>query len=212
MPGAIAATMLWLNTGPAFAQSGATAAEPAHLEEIVVTAQKRRENVQDAPLTVTAVSGDSLISAGITTVQELNRVDPALQIGHATGTVTTFIRGVGNPVTTAGNEASVPVYIDDVYFVRAAYPFFDLASIERVEVLKGPQGTLFGRNASGGVISIYTKDPNLHANELEARLRQLQHDRRKGLRQLCVLRSLGRELIVELQQPDRWLGQEPRIG
>jgi iron complex outermembrane receptor protein len=152
---------------PAETQS---AAAPTSLEEVVVTAQKRSQNVQDTPLSVTAVSGDSLISAGITTVQELNRIDPALQIGHATGTVTTFIRGVGNPVTTAGNEASVPVYIDDVYFVRAAYPFFDLASIERVEVLKGPQGTLFGRNASGGVISIYTKDPRLHSNEFEARL------------------------------------------
>ncbi len=144
-------------------------AQENQLQDIVVTAQKRSQNVQDTPLSVTAVSGEQLASAGIGTVQELNRVDPALQIGHATGTVTTFIRGIGNPVTTAGNEASVPVYIDDVYFIRASVPFFDLASIERVEVLKGPQGTLFGRNASGGVISIYTKDPSQNA-ELEARL------------------------------------------
>ena len=142
---------------------------PEGLQEIVVTAQKRAQNVQDTPLSVTAIGGAALAAQGITTVQELNRIDPALQIGHATGTVTTFIRGIGNPVTTAGNEASVPVYIDDVYFVRAAVPFFDLASIERVEVLKGPQGTLFGRNASGGVISIYTKDPG-HKPELEARI------------------------------------------
>lgn len=144
-------------------------AQENQLQDIVVTAQKRSQNVQDTPLSVTAVSGEQLASVGIATVQELNRVDPALQIGQATGTVTTFIRGIGNPVTTAGNEASVPVYIDDVYFVRASVPFFDLASVERVEVLKGPQGTLFGRNASGGVISIYTKDPSQHA-ELEARL------------------------------------------
>jgi iron complex outermembrane recepter protein len=147
-----------------------SAAAPATLEEVVVTAQKRKQNLQETPLTVTAISGDSLAAVGVTTVQELNRVDTALQIGHATGTVTTFIRGIGNPVTTAGNEASVPVYIDDVYFVRAAFPFFDLASIDRVEVLKGPQGTLFGRNASGGVISIYSKDPNLRANDLDVRL------------------------------------------
>jgi iron complex outermembrane receptor protein len=139
------------------------------LEDIVVTAQKRSQNVQDTPLSVTAVSGDTLASQGINSVQELNRIDPALQIGQATGTVTTFIRGIGNPVTTSGNEASVPVYIDDVYFVRASVPFFDLVSIDRVEVLKGPQGTLFGRNASGGVISIYTKDPSQDA-ELEARM------------------------------------------
>lgn len=152
------------------AQAQDVADESVGLAEIVVTAQKSAQNVQDVPLSVTAVSGAALTSAGITTVQELNRVDPALQIGHATGTVTTFIRGIGNPVTTAGNEASVPIYIDDVYFVRASVPFFDLASIDRVEVLKGPQGTLFGRNASGGVISIYTKDPSLSSPELEARV------------------------------------------
>jgi len=130
------------------------------LAEIVVTAQKRSQNVQDTPLSITAVSGDTLVKAGIQQVGELNRIDPALQISAGAGVLTTFIRGVGNPVTTAGNEASVPVYIDDVYFIRAAAPFFDLASVERVEVLKGPQGTLFGRNASGGVISVYTRDPS----------------------------------------------------
>lgn len=140
------------------------------LEEVVVTAQKRQENVQETPLAVTAISGDALESKGISEVRELSRIDAALQIGQATGVVTTFIRGVGNPVTTAGNEASVPVYIDDVYFIRAATPFFNLSSVERVEVLKGPQGTLFGRNASGGVISIYTRDPDFSAPEAEVRV------------------------------------------
>ncbi|MFC3443516.1 TonB-dependent receptor [Sphingobium rhizovicinum] len=161
------ATLVGL-TGTA-AQAQEAQSENYQLQDIVVTAQKRSQNVQDTPLSVTAVSGEALVSQGITSVQELNRIDPALQIGQATGTVTTFIRGIGNPVTTAGNEASVPVYIDDVYFIRAGFPFFDLASVDRVEVLKGPQGTLFGRNASGGVISIYTKDPSQDA-ELEARM------------------------------------------
>lgn len=147
---------------PAMAQ-GIQAADDAQnevgLAEIIVTAQKRSQNVQDAPLSITAVTGDTLINAGIQQVGELNRIDPSLQISAGAGVLTTFIRGVGNPVTTAGNEASVPVYIDDVYFIRAAAPFFDLASVDRVEVLKGPQGTLFGRNASGGVISVYTRDP-----------------------------------------------------
>ncbi|WP_145204627.1 TonB-dependent receptor [Sphingobium sp. B2] len=156
-------------SSPAFAQ-GAQPAQPMQnadsaesnvgLADIVVTAQKRSQNVQDTPLTITAVSGDALVKAGIQQVGELNRIDPALQISAGAGVLTTFIRGVGNPVTTAGNEASVPVYIDDVYFIRAAAPFFNLSSVERVEVLKGPQGTLFGRNASGGVISVYTRDPS----------------------------------------------------
>ncbi len=152
---------------PALAQE---AEQSGGLAEIVVTAQKRSQNVQDAPLAVTALAGDTLVKSGVSEVRELSRLDPTVQVGQATGVVNTFIRGIGNPVTTAGNEASVPVYIDDVYFVRAAAPFFDLASVDRVEILKGPQGTLFGRNASGGVISIYTKDPNFSKPELEMRL------------------------------------------
>lgn len=143
------------------AQDAATDKQPSEgLAEIVVTAQKRSENVQRIPLAVTAVSGDALAAQGVVNVGELSRIDPTLQIGQASGSLTTFIRGIGNPVTTAGNEASVPVYIDDVYFVRAGFAFLDLVSIERVEVLKGPQGTLFGRNASGGVINITTRDPS----------------------------------------------------
>lgn len=155
----------------ASAEAVAASEEPSYgLQTIIVTAQKRAENVQDTPLSITAVSGETLAAQGITEVADLNRIDPGLQIGKSTGVVTTFIRGIGNPVTTAGNEASVPVYIDDVYFVRAAFPYFDLASVERVEVLKGPQGTLFGRNASGGVINVVTKDPNTASTELQASL------------------------------------------
>lgn len=145
---------------PAEAMQDADAQADGRLADIVVTAQKRSQNVQDTPLSITAVDGDALVKAGIQQVGELNRIDPSLQISAGAGVLTTFMRGVGNPVTTAGNEASVPVYIDDVYFIRAAAPFFDLASVDRVEVLKGPQGTLFGRNASGGVISVYTRDPS----------------------------------------------------
>jgi iron complex outermembrane receptor protein len=149
---------------PSFAQdtkeqSAASQPEGGQLQEIIVTAQKRSQNVQDTPLSVTAVSGAALEAASVTSVQELRLIDPALQISQNEGVVTTFIRGIGNPVATAGNEASVPVYIDDVYYSRASPAFFDLANVDRVEVLKGPQGTLFGRNASGGVISVYTRDP-----------------------------------------------------
>jgi len=167
---------------PALAQTApaAPAAEPAPattgLQEIVVTAQKRAQNVQDTPLSVTAVSGASLATKSVVKVEDLARIDPALQIGHSTGIVTTFIRGIGNPVTTAGNEASVPVYIDDVYFVRPSYPFFSLGSVDRVEVLKGPQGTLFGRNASGGVISIYTRDPDFNTPEMSGKIGGANYD------------------------------------
>jgi iron complex outermembrane recepter protein len=165
------------------------------LEEIIVTAQKRTENVQDTPLSVTAIAGPVLEAASITTVRDLSRMDPTLQIGQATGTVTTFIRGIGNPVTTAGNEASVPVYIDDVYFIRAGFPFFDLANIERVEVLKGPQGTLFGRNASGGVISMHTRDPGEEA-EVKGKIGYGNYDTVYG--QLYAATPLGDHLAVDI--------------
>lgn len=183
-------------------------AQDTGLEEIVVTAQKRAENVQDTPLSVTAISGIKLANQGITQVSDLNRVDPALQIGQSTGTVTTFIRGIGNPVTTAGNEASVPIYIDDVYFVRAAFPFFDLSSISRVEVLKGPQGTLFGRNASGGVISIYTKDPG-YKPELEARLGYSNYETMDGkfYGNLPITDTLAANLAVSYHWQDQGWGQ-----
>lgn len=188
-------------------------AQETGLADIVVTAQKSAQNVQDIPLSVTAVSGEALQSKGITTVQELNRVDPALQIGHATGTVTTFIRGIGNPVTTAGNEASVPVYIDDVYFVRASVPFFDLASIERVEVLKGPQGTLFGRNASGGVISIYTKDPSLTSPELEAHLGYGNYETMdaKLYASMPIGENLAANISVSYHNQDEGWGKNKRL-
>ena len=184
---------------PAFAQDAAAPAAAAGttgLQEIVVTAQKRAQNVQDTPLSVTAVSGNSLAAKSVVKVEDLSRIDPALQIGHSTGVVTTFIRGIGNPVTTAGNEASVPVYIDDVYFVRASYPFFALGSVDRVEVLKGPQGTLFGRNASGGVISIYTRDPNLNTAEMSGKVGGANYDTVYG--QLYVNRPFTNTLAWNL--------------
>ncbi|MET0988463.1 MAG: TonB-dependent receptor [Steroidobacteraceae bacterium] len=202
----------WITTAlaaaPAYSADTSTGdADRNQLEEIVVTAQKREQNVQETPLSITAVTGDALEKIGVTTVQELNRVDPALQIGQATGTVTTFIRGIGNPVTTAGNEASVPVYIDDVYFVRASTTFFDLASVERVEILKGPQGTLFGRNASGGVISIYTKDPNLEEAEADVRLGYANYDTRdaKGYFSVPLGSTVAANLAISYHdQNDGW--------
>jgi iron complex outermembrane recepter protein len=146
---------------PAVAQteSASTKSDDNQLAEIVVTAQKRSENIQDAPLSVTAFTGSALTAAGVTVVSDLGEVDSTLQFSAIGGLATVFLRGLGNPVATSGNEASVPIYIDDVYYSRLSPSFFDLANVNDVEVLKGPQGTLFGRNASAGVISIYTRDP-----------------------------------------------------
>jgi iron complex outermembrane recepter protein len=146
---------------PAIAQTQGTSinSEDNELAEIVVTVQKRSENIQDAPLSVTAFTGSTLTAAGVTVVSDLGEVDSTLQFSAIGGIATVFMRGLGNPVATAGNEASVPMYIDDVYYSRLSPSFFDLVNVNDVEILKGPQGTLFGRNASAGVLSIYTRDP-----------------------------------------------------
>jgi iron complex outermembrane recepter protein len=141
------------------AQTASTGSD--QIEEIVVTAQKRDQNLQKIPISVTAVSGETLEAQGITDVSSFARTTSGLQLGQGTaGVVVPFLRGVGTSATNLGAESSVAVYADGVYFSRLPAGFFSLSDVERVEVLKGPQGTLFGRNSSAGVIQIITKDPS----------------------------------------------------
>lgn len=143
---------------PAAVEAEATGS--GQLQEIVVTAQRREQNLQDTPLAVTAFNGAALQAAGIDNVKDLAHVDPSLNFGQVVGVYLPFLRGIGNPAGgNLGNESSVPVYIDDMYYTRLSTAYLAINSIERVEVLKGPQGTLFGRNSSGGAIQMFTKDP-----------------------------------------------------
>ena len=144
------------------------AASSTQLQDIVVTAQRREQNLQDVPVSVTAFNADTLARRGISNVQQLTQVDPSLNLGQSTGVVFPFIRGVGNPTASSiGNESSVPVYIDDVYYTRLSRVLLELGNVERVEVLKGPQGTLFGRNASGGALQFFTRDPRDRAFQMK---------------------------------------------
>lgn len=144
---------------PAFADE----AEGAGMSEdvIIVTAQRRSESIQDVPVSVAAFSNETLETARVENVFDLQQLDPSLSLSAQSGAVIPFIRGIGNIASqTPGNESSVPVYIDDAYYSRLFVPYLAFAdNIERVEVLKGPQGTLFGRNATGGLIHVVTKDP-----------------------------------------------------
>lgn len=140
--------------------SAAEAAPVAGLQDIVVTAQRRSENLQRAALAITAVSSESLVRAGVSDTQQLTRVAPSLQISTLGGSAAQFyLRGVGNFTTNSLSDAAVSVNLDGVAIVRSSAVqgmFYDL---ERVEVLKGPQGTLYGRNATGGAINIITAKP-----------------------------------------------------
>ena len=142
---------------PAYGQG---TGDESQIGDIIVTAQKREQNLQQVPMAITALQTGDLQARGISGVEDLSRALPGLQIGQSGGTVQPFLRGVGNSSTTVGNEASVALYVDGVYYSRLPVGFFSLGNVERVEVLKGPQGTLFGRNASGGVIQIVTPNPS----------------------------------------------------
>ncbi|KHK91385.1 hypothetical protein LK12_11045 [Novosphingobium malaysiense] len=135
-------------------------APPPPAPEIVVNAQRRAEYVQDIPLSVTVFDQAALDLAGVHNAMDLPQLDPSLLMSAQSGVVIPFLRGIGNPASsTPGNESSVPVYIDDVYVSRLYPAYLPLDHIDRVEILKGPQGTLFGRNATGGLIQIFTRDP-----------------------------------------------------
>lgn len=131
------------------------------LEEIVVTAQRRSENLQDVPIAVSTVSEESLATFGIASTSSLQMAVPGLVLGRISGSGTSaFLRGVGAGIGSQGAEPPVAMYIDDIYLGSPQSDLLDLANVERVEVLKGPQGTLFGRNATGGLINVHTKRPS----------------------------------------------------
>lgn len=149
-------------TGPAATDSGAQSASADSdntLQEIVVIAERRRANLQDVPVTVTAVTASSLESAGVSGTTDLANVVPGLTMPQQQGTPMPHIRGVGNTAIGTGIENSVALYVDGVYFGSASFSALTFNNIAQIEVAKGPQGTLFGRNATGGLMQVTTLNP-----------------------------------------------------
>jgi iron complex outermembrane recepter protein len=134
----------------------------AQLEEIVVTAQKRSENLQDVPIAISALTSNDLVARGFTEPADLSAVVPGFQFSMEGANGAPYIRGVGSLLGNPTDESSVATYIDGIYLASPTANFadFNTLDLERVEVLKGPQGTLFGRNATGGVIQLITRDPS----------------------------------------------------
>ena len=148
---------------PAAAQDAEAAAEESDDGTIIVTATRRSEALSDVPIAVSAVTGETLAKTGATDVRALGQVAPSLLVSGATSEVnfTARIRGIGTVGENAGLESSVGLFIDGVYRSRTGVGLSELGEIERVEVLRGPQGTLFGRNSTAGLINIVTKGPEL---------------------------------------------------
>jgi iron complex outermembrane recepter protein len=150
-------------SGEAEAEASAEVQEPeGGIPETIVTAQRRAENVQDVPIAITAFSADQLEASGITNTLELARFVPNLVGQNNTGIGSAnsyFLRGLGSTETIATFDPPVGTYVDDIYMSRQNANNLSLFDVERVEVLRGPQGTLFGRNTTGGAINVIMRQP-----------------------------------------------------
>ena len=129
----------------------------AVLEEVVVTAQKREENLQDVPISIATISGATISEFGLTIFQDLEI--PGVNISQGGIGENIFIRGIGSSSSNLGFEQSVPIFIDGAYFGRSRATRLGFLDVRQVEVLKGPQPTYFGRNAIGGAISLLSARP-----------------------------------------------------
>ncbi|MCX2982034.1 TonB-dependent receptor [Halieaceae bacterium IMCC14734] len=140
----------------------AVLAQGRQLEEVLVTAQKRVQSSQDIPVAVTAIGSEMIENLGINQTQDLVKLTPSLTVGVGDNKQNSSfrLRGIGTDVYSVGVEQSVAVLIDDVSSVQAGQAIGNLVDIERIEVLRGPQSTLFGKSASAGVLSIVTKSPS----------------------------------------------------
>ena len=203
------------------------AAQAQQLEEIIVTAERRELNLQDTPISVMSFDGEGLELRGIDDMFELATIAPNLDIKGSRGTGNTSpifqIRGISSGGGATG-ERSVGYYVDNVFMPRTTGPVMRLIDVERVEVLRGPQGTLFGRNAIGGTINIVTRQPT---NTLETRARltvgnfeklrvegaisgPLVRDRIMG--SFAFLRGSRDGFVVDVDHPDHPLGSDFQVS
>jgi iron complex outermembrane receptor protein len=127
--------------------------------EIVVTALKRSQSVQSVPASISAISGDTLAQTGLSDLRDIAQVIPNLNWGEHFGTTLITIRGAGSSVDSGATEPTVALYVDGIYLPRSDMATFRAVDLDRVEVLRGPQGTLYGRNAAGGAVNFISQDP-----------------------------------------------------
>ncbi|WP_157219203.1 TonB-dependent receptor [Flavisphingomonas formosensis] len=191
-------------TSPAPAQSEAD--EGNGLADIVVTAQKRGENLQNVPIAISAVTADIAQKAGISGPEQLTQLMPGVTFTRQAQGGVPFIRGIGTTSSFVGNEPSVALFVDDVYLVSGNAAVFDFNNISAVEVLKGPQGTLFGRNATGGVIHVKTRNPT-YDTKVDANIGYANYDTVTG--QLYGSTGLTKNVAVNIaafytDQRDGW--------
>ena len=179
------------------------------LEEVIVTATKRAQNLQDVPVSVNTISALTIQEAGITDITDVAALVPALTVSTNLSPFATAlrIRGFGTSQNDPSLEASVAFIIDGVYMGSSGLGMSDLTDIERIEVLQGPQGTLYGKNSNAGVISVVTKDPNIEELEgyIEASLGDYSLQRYVGLVSGPITDSLAYSVSGSWHDTDGWM-------
>jgi len=189
-------------------QGGSVSAQQPQLEEIIVTAQKREENMMDVPVAITAVSPKDLEIFGVRDTADLTRISPSLTYDQTSLAQNSGfrIRGIGTVVYSVSAESAVAVVIDDVATSQSGQALADLTDIERVEILRGPQSTLFGRNASAGVINVVTRGPT-DEPEASAELTLTDDDQEKISTSVSgpIGDSLGYRVTAYYDEIDGWV-------
>ncbi|MDZ7782312.1 MAG: TonB-dependent receptor [Halioglobus sp.] len=162
--------------------AGAATRTGAMLEEVIVTARRREESLQETPVAVSAFSAEDLTEAGISTITDLQQSVPSLQFAQNGGKNSViFIRGIGQREGSAVLDPGVGVYINDIFIPRSDAQVLDTVDTESIQVLRGPQGTLFGKNTTGGAILVTTREPDFEAFETTLTTRLGNFGRRDGM-------------------------------
>jgi len=184
------------------------APEPA-IAEVIVTAQRRSERLVDVPISIATVSSDEMERAGATSLENLNKLVPGVYVQRDVYGLSPTVRGIGSTLSSSGGESNVPVYVDGVYLPFKATNIFDLASVSNVQVLKGPQGTLFGRNATGGAILLTTLDPSADfEGRMKASYERFGQVRTSGYLNVPIVDGVAANGAVSYRHSDGYIHDE----
>lgn len=182
--------------GAAWAQAPTAEAATAVTDDIVVTAQRRQELSRDVPITITTLDADQLAAAGASQLSDIARVTPGIRFDTVTNFIQPTIRGIGTAVNLSGGGSNVGIYVDGFYNTNTLGSNLSLAGVKNVQVLKGPQGTLFGRNTTGGAILVTTADPSVETGGMaEVSLGRFNEQRYRGY----VTTGLTSNIAVDLE-------------
>jgi outer membrane receptor protein involved in Fe transport len=183
---------------PAAVDNSGVSQQPVDSSDIVVTATRRNQALSDVPIAVSAVTAENLANSGAHDIRQLNQLSPSLLVSSTSsegGAAVARIRGVGTVGDNPGLEGSVGIFIDGVYRSRAGMALTELGPLERIEVLRGPQGTLFGRNTSAGLISVITAQPRFD-REISGAIEVGNYDERRA--ELSVTGPLSSTVAARL--------------